>query len=465
MFNSRKVAYRATVGETIVNNAEGKPAASVFTIAYTANESTDASTRPVIFVFNGGPGAASNFLHFGAFGPKRMASFTSLALSDPKIPLVDNPYTVLDVADLVFIDPPETGFSRILPGAAATTFRSIDGDSSAVAQVIATWLKANGRLGSPKYIAGESYGTLRAVVLARDLHQATPKIDLDGLIMISQAIMYNGPRGFGERRNGNPVAAINRLPEMAAIAWYHGKIDNKNQTVWEAMDKARVFARTSYAEALLLGNRLDEPGRRRVAEQLAALTGIPALYYLAHKLRIQDFRGQLLRDEGKALGQFDGRETEPASKRVSDDKRDWQAAMAGITANMNAYAAGDLGVKGLGEYASIVSDPYGFEESWSYIKSPAPTLDVVLTEQMAANPKLQLMVPLGIFDTTSSMGSTELMFAQLDIPPERVHLTYYPGGHMVYSDLVGLKAFIADVRAFVTNQPMTARKVSVSPAQ
>jgi carboxypeptidase C (cathepsin A) len=461
VFNGIRIAYRATVAETTVRDTTGRPAASVFTIAYTATGVADPGSRPVIFIFNGGPGAASGILHFGAFGPKRMAAFTSGARADVKTPLVENAYTVLDVADLVFIDPPETGFSRLLPGIPATTFRSVDGDSSAVAQVVALWLKATGRLASPKYVAGESYGTVRAIALARDLAQSKPKIELDGLILISQAITYNGPRNLGGR-NTNPVAAINRLPEMAATAWYHGKIDNKRQTVWEAMDKARIFARTGYAEALLLGNRLDAAGRRCVAEQLASLTGIPATDYLAHKLRVQDFRGQLLRDEGLLLGRYDSRETQEAA--AFDGKRDWETAMMGITANMNEYASRVLRVTGVGDYVTLVPDP-GFGESWRYIEPPAPTLDVILTEQMRANPNLRLMVPLGIFDMTSSVGSTELIFSQLDISADRVKLRYYPGGHVFYSDLASLKAFTSDVRAFVGNQPMTTGAVNVSPAR
>lgn len=466
VFNGQKLRYTATVAETIVKDASGQPGCSAFTIAYTAKKVKDPIERPVIFIFNGGPGSASNTLLFGAFGPKRMEPFTSAALADPSTPLVDNPYTVLDVADLVFIDPPETGFSQLLRGVPVTTFRSIDADSYAVSQIILRWLVDNGRLDSPKYLAGESYGTLRAVALARDLARATPKIQLDGLIMISQAITYNGPTSLGLRRGPNPLAAVNRLPEMAALAWYHGKIDNRGQTLDQAMQKAREFGRTGYIGALLLGNRLDGDSKRKIAEQLSMLIGVPGPYLQANNLRVQDFRGELLRGDGKALGQFDGRETEPAAARVPDASRDWDAAMRGLTVNMDSYAARELGVKGLGGYVTLVPDPYGFEETWKYIETPGTMLDVVLAEQMKANPRLRLLVPLGVFDTTSSVGSTESMFSQLDIPPERAILTYYPGGHMVYSDLPGLKAFLVDVRAFVSSVAITSAALSgVAPGR
>src|SRR5262249_52797051 len=155
---------------------------------------------------------------------------------------------------------------------------------------------------------------------------------------------------------------------------------------------ARVFARTEYAEALLLGNRLDETGRQRVAARLAAITGLSAEYYLEHNLRVGDYRHELLRDRGQVLTQFDGREVEPSSTSVPDEKRDWTAAVLGLTENMNRYAAQDLHVKGLGGYLSLVPDPYGYEESWTYILPSAPLLDAVLTEQIRANRHLKVMV-------------------------------------------------------------------------
>jgi carboxypeptidase C (cathepsin A) len=465
VFNGKKVSYRATVAETIIKDPSGNAVASMFTFAYTAKGVKEPTSRPVLFVFNGGPGGASVALHFGALGPKRMEKFTGPAQADPNTRLIDNPYTVLDVADLVFIDPVDTGYSQLLPGAKAGLFHSVDGDSYAITELIVHWLSANGRLGSPKYLLGESYGSLRAVALTRDLAAATPKVDVDGIVLVSQAIRYNGPSSLSGPHDLNPLRAITRLPDVAALAWYHGKIDNKGQTVQEAMEKARVFARTGYAEALLLGNRLDEAGRARIAARLAALTGLSTDYLLAHNLRVGDYRHELLRDRGLVLTQFDGREVEPASTSVPDEKRDWTAAMLGLTENMNRYAAADLRVKGLGGYRSLVPDPYGYEEGWTYIVPPAPPLDIVLTEQIRSNPQLRVMVTQGIFDTTSSLGSTEELFSQLDIPPGRVTIAYYPGGHMLYSDLAGLKKFTADVRAFVTPQPLNQSDFTVTPAQ
>src|SRR6185312_12573251 len=195
--------------------------------------------------------------------------------------------------DLVFIDPPETGFGRPLPGADKTTFRGNDADSYACGQIILRWLADHGRMGSPVFLAGESYGSLRNVLLARDLSQATPSVEVAGLIMISQAIRYNGPASIAPQRNRNIIESVNRFPDAAAFAWYHGKIDNKGQTLAQAIEKARRFARTDYGEALILGNRLDAPGRQRIAARMAELTGLPASYYLQRDLRPADVRHDL----------------------------------------------------------------------------------------------------------------------------------------------------------------------------
>jgi carboxypeptidase C (cathepsin A) len=462
VFNGKKVSYRATVAETIVKSPDGKPAASLFTIAYTANGVKDPGSRPVLFIFNGGPGGASSTLQFGALGPKRMVPFTSEAQADPNTPLIDNSYSLLDVADLVFIDPADTGYSRMLPGA-SVDFHSVDGDSYSIAQLIVHWLMTHGRLDSPKFIVGESYGTLRGVALVRDLALATPAVLVDGLVMVSQAIRYNGPDSIVRRSVLDVTHYVGQLTDVAAVAWYHGKIDNERQSVREAMDKARQFGRTEYAEALLLGNRLDAAARARIAKRLEELTGLSAAYYLKNNLRVGDFRRELLRDEGLVLLQFDGRETESAAVSVADADRDWTAAVAGLTANMERYAARELKVAGLGNYLTLVPDPYGYEEGWTYVKPPAPTLDFVLSEQMRANPKLRLLVTQGIFDTTSSTGATEALYTMLDLPADRTKLAYYPGGHMLYSDEEGLAQFTADLRAFIANRPLQDAILNAKP--
>lgn len=448
-FGGIKLKYHSTVAETIVKGPDGKPAASAFTLALTV-DARSPSTRPVLFIYNGGPGGSSSTLFFGALGPYRIEPFTDAAMADPAVRYVPNPLTILDAADLVFIDPPDTGFSRRLPDTPPRLFLSIDGDSFAVGQIIQHWLSANGRLSSPVYLVGESYGTLRNVALARDLARSSTAVQLHGLVMISQAIRYNGPAELMQLRFPDPLRAIVRLPDATALAWYHGKIDNQHQTLGEAIEKARTFARTDYASALLLGNKLGSEERGRVAEKLAEFSGVPAEYYLAHDLRIPNLRKELLKTEGLALAQFDGRQTEPLEGLPEDKDRDWDKAFLGLDTASNNVFEHEFGVHGLGRYVGLVHDPYGYEEGWTYVVPPAPTLDVVLTDAMRANTALRLLVPQGLFDTTSSMGSTVSMFQQLDIPAGRVAVTYYAGGHMVYADPDSLKKFMSDLRIFVS---------------
>jgi carboxypeptidase C (cathepsin A) len=449
MFGGTSVKYRSTVAETIVSGPDGKPAASAFTLAFTADVK-DAASRPVLFIYNGGPGGASSTLFLGALGVYRIEPFTDAAMANAAVHYAPNGESILDAADLVFIDPPDTGFSRRLPDTPPRLFLSIDGDSFAIGQIIQHWLSSNGRRASPVYLVGESYGTLRNVALARDLARSSIPTQLRGLVMISQAIRYNGPEELMQPRGPDPMRAISRMPDAAALAWFHGKIDNQHQTVGEVIDKARLFARTEYASALLQGNKLGNGERERVAAKLAELSGIPAQYYLTHDLRIANLRRELLKPDGRALAQFDGRQTEPLEGLPEDKDRDWDAAFAGLDHAMQSIAQQELGVKGLERYISLVHDPYGYEEGWTYVVPPSPTLDAVLTEVMRQNHGLRLLVPQGIFDTTSSMGSTVSMFQQLDIPADRVAVTYYSGGHMVYADADSLKKFMNDLRTFVS---------------
>lgn len=454
-FGGRKLRYKAELSEMLVSDRTGKPAASMFTTAFIATGETAA--RPVVFFFNGGPGGSSNTLMFGAIGPQRLQKFDPAAMADPRTPLVANEETILDSADLVLIDAPETGYGRPLAGSDPKTFRSNDGDASAFAQVIQRWLTEHGRLASPVFLAGESYGTVRAVLLARDLRVATPRVELAGLVLISQAMWYNGPDTNDIKRIANPVRAINSLPDIAALSWYHGLIDNKGQTLEQAVRAAQAFALGDYAGALVAGERLPAPERKRIADRLAELTGVPAAVWTSNGLRLQDVRKQLLASRNLALGQFDGRETEPLAGAPNDADRDFKGMMTALTLASERTAREVFHATGLPEYLSIVPDPFGFEKSWSFIVAPNPGPDIILREQMAANPNLRLLVTQGVFDTTTTMGETDYQFSQIGTPRDRTSFAYYPGGHMLYSDDDGRRAFLQDLRAFVSGRAAAPR--------
>jgi len=462
-FGGHELEYRTTLSEMLVKGRDGRPASSLFVTAFVAERRPAGAARPVVFLFNGGPGGSSNTLMFGAMGPDRLEAFDSSAMANPHTPVVSNEDAILDVADLVFIDAPETGFGRPLPGSDPSMFRSNDGDAHAFAQAILRWLTDHDRMSGPVYVAGESYGSIRAVLLARDLSAASPRLDLAGLILISQALWYNGPESAGIKHVTDPVRAINSLPDIVALSWYHGLVDNRTRTLEQAVGAARKFSLEELAPAILSGNRLADADRTRVAGRLAALTGVPAESWLAHNLRLDNVRRQLLADRKLALRQFDGRETEPLQGIVKDEDRDWKAAMSGLTAASEGQASNVFQATDLPEYRSIVPDPYGFEKSWTFIAAPAAGPDVILGEQMAANPGLRLMITQGVFDPATPMGETDYLFSQISVPRERMSVAYYGGGHMLYSDDIGRRAFLEDFRAFVTGRPVTARSFP-SPA-
>jgi carboxypeptidase C (cathepsin A) len=457
-FAGRRVRYEAELTELLVKDRVGRPAASMFVTSFVAKEKPITSTqRPVMFLFNGGPGGASNTLMFGAVGPERMQRFDWAALANPDIALVANDDTLLDTADLAFIDAPETGFGRPLPGSDPTSFRSVDGDSSAFTQVILRWLTDHGRLSSPVYLVGESYGSIRAVLVTRDLSVATPKVAVTGIVLVSQALTYNGPESFSIKHLPDPLRAINLLPDIAALSWYHGLIDNKGQTLEEAVLAAQQFALSDYASALIAGDRLPEQDRARVATRLATLTGLPADMWVADGLRLDNVRRQLLATRNLALAQFDGRDTETLAGVPNDEDRDFQAAERGLTAVTERFVLKTFHAIRLPEYRTIVSDPYGFEKTWTYVRPPAPGADEVLREQMAANLNLRLLVSQGIFDTTCPMGETDYLFSQLGTGQARTYFARYIGGHMLYSDDAGRRAFLADLRTFVSGGAVRPR--------
>ncbi|ABQ67442.1 peptidase S10, serine carboxypeptidase [Rhizorhabdus wittichii RW1] len=456
-FGGKSLRYRAVLSEMLVRDRAGKPASSLFVTAFVAGiDQRLAAQRPVIFIFNGGPGGSSNTLMFGAMGPSRLQAFDVAAIGNAKTPVVPNEDAVLDIADLVFIDAPETGYGRPLPGSDEKTFRSNDGDSNAFAQVILRWLTDNGRMASPVYIMGESYGSIRAVLLARDLRVATPRVEPAGLILVSQALWYNGPE-TGMTVLPDPVRAVNSLPDIAALAWHHGLIDNRTQTLEQAVRAAQTFALQDYAKILIAGNRAPETERACVAERLAQLTGVPASTWLAGSLRLSNIRRQMLAGRNLALGQFDGREIEPLQGIVDDSHRDFKAMMAGLTAATGQLRRDLFHAEGLPDYRSTVDSPPAFEETWTFNKAPMPGTEIILREQMAAMPKMRLMVTQGVFDTTTTMGETDYQFAQIAAPQDRTTFAYYPGGHMLYSEDEGRRAFLSDVRTFISGQVLARR--------
>ena len=324
----------------------GEPDASVGAIAYTVPSD---QPRPILFAFNGGPGASSTFLHLGVLGPYRVE-----VPVDPAAPLpetvqpVSNKGGLLDTADLVFLDPPGTGLSRRDEGDPAV-YNSVAGDAAAVAQAVVAWLEAHDRMDAPVYILGESYGTIRAVAMLDAFAAMEDKPDMRGVILLGQALNMIET----SQRPDNIVSHALALPTLAAIACYHDKAEKPCDPA-EGARAATEFARSDYLDALFAGGRLDEGRRQAIAARLEALTGIGADYFLAHDLHIskEQFRVALLRDEGRVLGRYDARYTAPlpedAGETVGPDA---------FSAVSNLYAAA---MPGYLERFGIVPDPQAY---------------------------------------------------------------------------------------------------------
>ena len=447
VFNGRTVRYTATVEETLTPAAEDLPACRIVATAY-VGDPIDAR-RPVIFLFNGGPISASSYLHIGGFGPKRYDPPRDVDAAVPEpYALVDNTDSVLDVADIVFFDPPETGFSRVVDPAQARLTYSDAGDSRAACAFVETWLKAQGREASPRYVLGESYGTLRAALMAGRLSETLP---LDGVLLMGQALNMIET----SQRPGNIVSFATNLPALTAVAAYHGRIETGGRAVAALIEEAWTFGMGDYLDALRQGNRLPEAARVATARKLEALTGISTAYYLEHRLKIskEDFVVELLRDRGEILGMYDARYRGPApaaGERARDPYGKVNAMVAPllrrhmtetlkVTLPMDDYrgSAPRIGPWGYGPSAGA-GGPF---DDYNY--------DAGIARAMAANSRFRLLIGTGIYDTTTTLGPARYLVDQASYPAERVTLKQYDGGHMAYSNPEARVAMAADIRAFV----------------
>ena len=443
----KKVSYTATAGTVVLNHekvAEGekegtfegvKPRAEIFFVAYELDGVTDKSSRPLTFSFNGGPGSSSVWMHLGLFGPKRVELDDDGNPSAPPYRLVTNEVSLLDVTDLVFIDPVSTGYSRPVEGVKAKDFHSVTADVESVGEFIRLYTGRYERWRSPKFLAGESYGTTRAAGLAGHL-QERHGMYLNGLILVS-AILEFGTARFGP---GNDLPPLLFLPTYAATAHYHGKLDAELQALELTLLLQRVeeFALSRYAPALLLGDRLPDEERAAVVSELARYTGLSEEYVGSTDLRIEIFRftKELLRSEGRTVGRIDSRYTgvdrDSAGERFEFDPS-MSATQGPYTATLNDYLRGEL------RYLSDL--PYevlaNLYKSWSYKDVENRYLNVAetLRKAMSMNPHLKVHVANGYYDLATPYYATLHTFAHMGLPPEQrdnVSMSFYEAGHMMY---------------------------------
>lgn len=453
--DGRRLAYTVQAGFVPVlgsglGMAASEPQAAIFTTAYTVNDQPAGALRPVCFAFNGGPGSSSVWLHLGALGPKRVRVNDDASLPPPPYAVEDNPLTWLDHFDLVFIDPPHTGWSVSASEAARKQQLSVDGDVEALAEAMRAWLAANGRFGAPLYLCGESYGTTRGAALAdkmADLGLAFSGVILVSCAMDLQTLVFRP-------KNDLPYSLF--LPAFAATAQYHGTLGGALGASPEAARAAaQDFAATDYLAALHAGARLTSQARGRIARRVAELTGLPRALVEDQNLRISDslFFTEALRPRGLLVGRLESRATAPmAAKRERDMLFDpgIEAVVVPYSAAALAYFA-RLGLPVTERYELMSGEVH---KAWRWTRGPADaggdpagytTTSDDLARAMRRSPHLRVLVASGRYDLGTPDSATDWSLAQLDAPPDvlaRITHRYYDAGHMMYTrqaDLAQLK--------------------------
>jgi len=447
--DGRALAYKAEAGMLPLLKEDGAPRASVFYVAYTLTTDADAAVRPIMFCFNGGPGAAAVWLHLGGLGPRRARVNPDGSLPPPPFETVPNEHTILPACDLVFIDPVATGYSRAAKDEKPEQFFGKDPDIAAMAEFIRLYTTRNARWRSPKYLCGESYGVFRAAGLAAEL-QDRQGMFLNGLVLVSGLVDYgtiiSGPS------NDLPFSLF--LPSYTAVAHAHGRLPADLQADrTKALAEAEAFASGPLVTALFAGAALPEDRRAEVAGTIARLTGLPERLVLDHDLRVDPstFREELLADKRLILGRFDGRITGRDGDQAGGDPRfdpSYDAALGPLAAAMNAYVREELGFESDLPYR-VLSGVGPWPQDQNRYSSTARQL----AEALSRNHHLRILVQTGLCDLAVPYLSLEHSIDHLGVDPELLaNVTYarYEAGHMMYLRLEDLAKFAADLRAFLT---------------
>ena len=456
-FNGQLIKYTATAAETYVRDNEGDPKASIFTFSYIKKNLRDDEVRPVTFLWNGGPGSASIWLHMGTYGPKRVSVPSDADFpGNPPYDFIEANETILDVTDLVFVDPVGTGFSRSLGDYENTEFWGLNEDAQIIAEFIQTWITENGRWNSPRFLLGESYGTTRAALVAKIL-EGELMINLNGIIFVSQALDYQGSTPYVR---DNIIAHITYLPTMSATAWYHGKIHPRPENLEDFLNESRAFATDELLPALFKGNRLDADERIQVRNRLSYFTGLSTDYIDRVNLRVQGtrFAKELLREDGFAIGRSDarykGHEIDDLSPETSGDFAS-NAISAPFKAAVMDYMRRDLNVDWQRQYLAPAHPE--LSSSWRYRTVPdgqswEPMFVNTareLSQAMRINPDLDLLVASGYYDLVTPFFDAEYTLNRHDIPLDRVTYAYYGGGHMMYVNEPSRIQLLNDTREFL----------------
>jgi carboxypeptidase C (cathepsin A) len=441
-----EVAYRAIAAEHVLADSTGAPLATMFSTSYVREGVEDAARRPVLFAFNGGPGASSTPLHFQSLGPVLRAG--TVEGGDRR--MVPNPESVLDAADLVFVDPVGTGFSRALVEGGGRAFWSPPGDARAMRDFIVAWMAEHGRTGAPAYVCGESYGGFRLALMMADPGALQP----DGVILVSPMLDASG----SSEATGNDLPHVFALPTMAAAAWHHGRVARRGLDVAAFWEEAASFAAGEYAVALMRGSRISPEERNRIAERAGAFVGLPAAFVEAADLRIgtESFVRTLMRDRGLRIGRLDTRATGDAAELERrppplDDPS--MSLSTGPNTVVSKYFRETLGVRTERAYVPLNLQ---VNSRWDWFARPRPPFYWNATPGLAAalrdRPTMRVMLVGGLYDLATPVLAARYAIEHAGVPVERVTTLALPGGHSFYEDEDNRTSFNDAVRAFVAGE-------------
>lgn len=451
-FGGKSVDYQAVVGNQLLKRGDGTVYAEAVTTSYIMKNA--GPVRPVTFVFNGGPGSASVWLHMGLMGPKRVRVPSDAADAGlAPYQIENNPLALLDMSDLVFIDPIGTGFSRLAVDGKAEDVYGLAEDARSVSEIVREWVRANGRWNAPKFIAGESFGTTRVAAMLPYLQGGAEPMRINGVIMISQAMDYTGSTPVHD----NLIAHVTYLPSLAATARYHGKLDGAKGDLAAFVAEVSAFATDEYLPALFKGSALPEGEFNAIASKLAAYTGISETYIKRANLRILTgrFAKELLRDSGEIVGRLDSRYRTSDLDGVGESAR-FDAASAAIS---GAYSSGlrhfmqqDLNVQLDRPYYGSgpdVGSNWVYDRSDGYNEPSYVNTAPQLAEAMKLNPALKIMVASGYYDLVTPFFDAEYTVGRHGIDTSRVTMKYYEAGHMMYVYETAFVSLANDMRAFI----------------
>jgi carboxypeptidase C (cathepsin A) len=443
------------------------PEASMSYVAYFKGDKEDGH-RPITFIFNGGPGSSTVWLHMGAFGPKRVVTTDDKHSPAAPYRVVDNEYSLIDASDLVFIDAPGTGFGHLRGADKEKAFFGVDQDAHAFANFIVEFLSRHGRWNSPKYLFGESYGTTRSAALANIL-QSEKSLDLNGVILLSQILNFDDSADQPQFNPGVDLPYVVALPTYAATAWYHHKLPNQPAALEPLLREVENFALTDYAQALAAGSTLTPERKSAIAAKLSNYTGLPADYIERANLRVNggEFEKTLMGSEvttGRLDTRFAGPTIDPMSKEADYDPQSAAISSAYVSA-FNDYVRGTLKfgdqktykpITDIGNHWDMGHQPPGSEQ-----KIPGPTNVMIdLAVAMKQNPNLKVQLNGGYYDLATPYFAAVYELHQLPIQAalqDNIEMHFYTSGHMVYAHEPDLKALHANVAAFIERTKNASR--------